>query len=149
MKNLFDRESVSEILDRINNLQPASAAHWGKMNVAQMLAHCSAAMDLASGQLNIPRVFLGRILGPFVKSIYTNEKPFSKNSPTARELLFANPAEFSREQQLLCAKVQEFFAGGEARCTRHPHPFFGPLTPKEWSRGCYKHLDHHLRQFGV
>jgi len=149
MKNLFDRESVSEILDRINNLQPASAAHWGKMNVAQMLAHCSAAMDMASGQLNIPRVFLGRILSPFVKSIYTNEKPFSKNSPTAKELLSANPAEFSREQQLLCAKVQEFFAGGEARCTRHPHPFFGPLTPTEWSRGCYKHLDHHLRQFGV
>ena len=149
MNNLFDRDSVHEILDRIDKLQSTARPNWGKMNVAQMLAHCSACMDMATGQLNLPRSFIGRILGPIAKPIYTNEKPLSKNSPTARELVCANADDFAREQEQLRAKVQQFFAGGEAKCTRHPHPFFGPLTPQEWSRGSYKHLDHHLRQFGV
>jgi hypothetical protein len=119
------------------------------MDVAQMMAHCSAAMDMASGRLNMPRVFLGRLLGPFVKPIYSNEKPLSRNSPTAKQLVFSGQRDFAGEQEQLRLKVREFHAGGEAKCTRHPHPFFGALTPQEWSRGMYKHLDHHLRQFGA
>jgi hypothetical protein len=118
------------------------------MDVAQMMAHCSAALDMACGQLNLSRVFIGRVLGPFVKPVYTNEKPFSKNSPTDTKLVFSDGRDFLREQEQLKVKVRQFHEGGEAQCTRHPHPFFGALTPQEWSRGMYKHLDHHLRQFG-
>jgi hypothetical protein len=149
MKNLFEREAVEEIISRIDKLQPASQRQWGKMDVAQMMAHCSAGLDMASGRLNLPRAFIGRLLGPFVKPIYTNEKPFSKNNPTAKELVFSNERDFLREQQQLREKIRKFHEGGEAQCTRHPHPFFGALTPQEWSRGMYKHLDHHLRQFGA
>jgi len=149
MKNLFERETVDEIVSRIDNLQPTSQRHWGKMDVAQMLAHCSAGIDMASGRLNLPRAFLGRVLGRLVKPLYTNEKPFSRNSPTAKQLVFSSPCDFLREQEQLRVKVRQFHEGGEARCTRHPHPFFGALTPEEWGRGTYKHLDHHLRQFGV
>jgi hypothetical protein len=149
MKNLFERETVDEIISRIDKLHPASPRQWGKMDVAQMLAHCSASMDMASGRLNMPRVLIGHLLGPFVKPIYTNEKPFSKNSPTAKELVFSDARDFAREQEQLRAKVRQFHEGGEAKCTRHPHPFFGALTPQQWSRGSYKHLDHHLRQFGA
>jgi hypothetical protein len=149
MKNLFDPDSTNEILSRIDKLQPTTPAQWGKMNVSQMLSHCSATIDMATGQLNLPRAFIGRVLGPFFKPLYTNEKPFSKNSPTAKELVRANPCDFLQEQQQLLAKVQQFHEGGESKCTRHPHPFFGSLTPSEWSRGSYKHLDHHLRQFGA
>jgi Protein of unknown function (DUF1569) len=149
MKNLFERETVDEILSRIDRLHSTSAAQWGKMNVAQMLAHCSASMDMASGRLSIPRAFIGRVLGPIFKPIYTNEKPFSKNSPTAKELVCADFGDFLQEQEQLRSKVQQFFEGGEVQCTRHAHPFFGKLTPPEWSRGSYKHLDHHLRQFGA
>lgn len=141
--------TVDEIISRIDKLQPTAQRHWGKMDVAQMLAHCSAGMDMASGRLNLPRAFMGRVLGRFVKPIYTNEKPFTRNSPTAKELVFSNPCDFLREQEQLRLKVREFHEGGEAQCTRHPHPFFGALTPQEWSRGTYKHLDHHLRQFGA
>jgi Protein of unknown function (DUF1569) len=149
MKNLFERETVDEIVSRIDKLQPTSQRHWGKMDVAQMLAHCSAGIDMAAGRLNPPRAFLGRVLARFVKPLYTNEKPFSPNSPTAKELVFSSPCDFLREQQQLRVKVRQFHGGGEAQCTRHPHPFFGALTPQEWGRGTYKHLDHHLRQFGV
>jgi hypothetical protein len=149
MKNLFERETVEEIISRIDKLQPASQRQWGKMDVAQMMAHCSAAIDMASGRLNLPRAFIGRLLGPFVKPVYTNERPLSRNSPTAKELVFSNERDFLLEQQQLREKIRKFHEGGEAQCTRHPHPFFGALNPREWSRGMYKHLDHHLRQFGA
>ena len=119
------------------------------MDVAQMMAHCSAALDMASGQLNLRRLFIGRLLGPFVRPIYTNEKPFSRSSPTDPKLVVSDQREFLREQEQLKVKVRQFHEGGEAKCTRHPHPFFGALSPQDWSRGMYKHLDHHLRQFGA
>lgn len=149
MKNLFQPEAVEDLISRIDKLQPASTRQWGKMDVAQMMAHCSATLDMASGQLNLPRVFIGRVLGPFVKPIFTNEKPFSRNSPTDKKLKFSDPRDFAPEQEQLKLKLRQFHQGGEAHCTKQPHPFFGALTPQEWSRGMYKHLDHHLRQFGV
>jgi len=149
MKNLFEREAVDEVLSRIDMLQPATPRQWGKMDVAQMMAHCSGALDMASGRLNPPRLLIGRLLGPLVKPIYTNEKPFSRGNPTDPQLVIADQRDFQKEQERLKLCVQQFHQGGEARCTQHPHPFFGALTPHAWSRGMYKHLDHHLRQFGA
>jgi hypothetical protein len=104
---------------------------------------------MASGQLNLPRMFIGRLIGSFVKPIYSNDKPFSQNNPTDPKLVVSDQRDFLRERQQLKVKVRQFHEGGEAQCTRHPHPFFGSLTPQEWGIGMYKHLDHHLRQFGA
>lgn len=117
--------------------------------MAQMMAHCSAALDMASGKANLPRMFIGRLLGSFVKPIYTNEKPFSQNNPTEPSLVVSDARDFGREREKLKLGVKQFHEGGEGKCTRHPHPFFGALTPVEWSGGMYKHVDHHLRQFGA
>jgi len=149
MKNLFEKATVEEIISRIDALQPTSRRQWGKMDVAQMMAHCSAAMDMATGRLNLKRRLAGHLFGRIIKPVLTNEKPFRRNNPTSKELVFSTPQDFDRERGRLREKIQEFHEGGEAKCTRHPHPFFGPLTPQEWSRGMYKHLDHHLRQFGA
>ena len=149
MKNLFERETVDEIISRIDKLQPGSPRQWGKMDVAQMMAHCSGTMDMASGRMNLPRILIGRLIGGLAKPIYTNEKPFGKNAPTDKTLVIADTRDFLCEQEQLKQKVRQFHEGGEAKCTRHPHPFFGKLTPQEWARGSYKHLDHHLRQFGL
>jgi len=88
MKNLFERETVDEVVSRIDNLQPASQRQWGKMDVAQMMAHCSAALDMASGRLNPPRPLIGLLIGPFFKSIYSNEKPFPGAVPQTRNWWF-------------------------------------------------------------
>jgi len=149
MRNLFEKEAADEVCSRIDKLQPMMQRQWGKMDVAQMMAHCSAALDMAAGKINPSRIFIGRILGPLVKPIYTNEKPFSKNNPTDKQLLVSDQRDFAREQERLKRCVQDFHSGGEAKCTRHPHPFFGTLKPDQWARGMYKHLDHHLRQFGA
>jgi hypothetical protein len=149
MKNLFQADAVDEVISRIDKLQPTTQRQWGKMDVAQMMAHCSAGLDMASGRLVRSRALVGRLFGPFARPILSNEKPFSKNSPTDKKLVISDQRDFSREQEQLKTRVREFHQGGEAQCTKHPHPFFGPLTPHEWGTGMYKHLDHHLRQFGA
>ncbi len=149
MKNLFDRETYNEVIERINSLQPQSIRQWGKMNVAQMLAHCNFAMEVALDKKSAKRVFAGRILSPFIKSFFINEKPFSKNSPTGKEFIVADQKDLDAEKERLKETVTLFFEGGANNCTSKPHAFFGKLTPEEWARGMYKHLDHHLRQFGV
>ena len=149
MKNLFEKETADEVISRIDKLQTISQRQWGKMDVAQMLAHCSAALDMASGRLNPPRSFIGRLIGPLFKSEITREKPFGKNGPTDKTLVISDQRDFAREQDGLKQRVRRFNEAGEAACTRHPHPFFGKLSPEDWSRGMYKHLDHHLRQVGA
>lgn len=149
MKSLFEPDAVNNVMARIDELQPASQRQWGKMDVAQMMAHCSTAMDMACGQLNLPRIFVGRLLGPLVRPQFTNDRPFSRNAPTDKKLKVTEPKDFNREKENLKKRIQQFHQGGEAQCTTHPHPFFGPLTAREWGMGMYKHLDHHLRQFGV
>jgi len=148
MKTLFDKPNLDLMLQRICALRPDAEREWGKMDPAQMLAHCSATLAMASGTTNLPRVFIGRVLGPLFKSWFVGEKEFRRNGPTSPALIVADARQFESERSQLLQKVRAFGEGGPAKCTRHPHPFFGPLKPEEWGAVMYKHLDHHLRQFG-
>ena len=113
MKNLFEQEGVQEIISRLDRLQPAAVRQWGKMDVAQMMAHCSAGMDMASGRLNPPRAFIGLLLGRLVRPVFTNEKPFVKNNPTDKRLMVADARDFARERENLKAKIRQFHEGGD------------------------------------
>jgi len=149
MKNIFDPSTLEEIKQRIDTLRPDMKRQWGKMEVAQMLAHCSAALEVAAGKKFPPRVFIGRIIGPFLKSAFSNDKPLKKDMPTDKSFLVIDRRNFEKEKARLLDLITKFSTGGEAACTRHPHSFFGKLTPREWGKGMYKHLDHHLRQFSA
>lgn len=149
MKNLFESATVVEVKERVNALRPESARVWGKMNVGQMLAHCSVAMEGAVGDKCPKRILIGRLLGPIAKPDFLGEKPMKHNSPTHKTFVVGDERNFGVERERLLALVERFAAGGPAGCTKHPHSFFGPLTPEEWARGMYKHLDHHLQQFGA
>lgn len=148
MNNLFQPGAVEEVMTRIEQLTPSSQPAWGKMDAAQMMAHCSQALDMASGKFAAKRTLLGRLVGSRVRYILMDESPMRPNSPTVKELRVGK-CDFEQEHERLKRCVRRFHEEGESGCTTHPHPFFGPLTPLEWSTGMYKHLDHHLRQFGV
>jgi len=149
MKNLFEVEVMEEILRRINKLEPSSERQWGKMEVAQMLAHCTSSLRLANGERKPKRMLLGILIGSFFKSTYYDDKPFKKNAPTTKESTIIDKREFYKEKEILINKIVQFVEGGMEKCTKHPHPFFGFYTPEQWGIGIYKHLDHHLRQFNV
>jgi hypothetical protein len=150
MKNLFEPATAEEVKERVARLRPDSDRLWGKMNPAQALAHCSAAMEMAVGEKLPRRILIGRLLGRLAKkSMIVNEKPMPRNAGTDKSLVVSDERDFVAERQRLSEFVDRFAAGGPGICTKHPHFFFGPLTPVEWAALMYQHLDHHLRQFRV
>ena len=150
MKNLFEPVTAQEVKTRIAKLRPDSPRQWGKMTPAQMLAHCSAAMEMAVGDKTPPRIVIGRLLGSLAKkAMILKEKPMPHNSKTDKTLLVNDERNFAEERQRLSEIIDRFATGGPAACTKHPHFFFGPLTPDEWAALMYQHVDHHLRQFQV
>lgn len=150
MKTLFDRKDADELKSRLQQLRPDSKREWGKMNPAQALAHTASGVELALGEWNPPRLFIGRLLGGFVKRIaLRDDAPFKKNSPTDPGLIVADERDFETERRRLRGLIDRLIAKGPGGCTAHPHPFFGRLTGAEWGVLTYKHINHHLRQFGV
>ena len=150
MKNLFEPATVEEVQQRLAQLRPDSERLWGKMNAAQMVAHCSGGMEWAVGDKKPPRMFVGRILGVIVKPMaLKDDEPMRRNSPTSKDLVVDDDRNLEMERQRLRGLVERFALAGPKGCTTHPHSFFGRLTPEEWAVLMYKHLDHHLRQFGV
>ena len=148
--NLFDAVTAQQVENRVASLSSESKREWGKMNAAQTVAHCSLAIEMALGEKNPPRVFVGRIFGPVVKKLALgNDTPMRKNSPTAPSLIVSDDCDLEAEKVRLIGLIDRFSKGGAAVCTTHPHAFFGKLTPEQWSELMYKHLDHHLRQFGA
>ena len=150
MKNLFEAGRAEEVKQRMARLRPDSERLWGKMNAPQALAHCSAAIEWAVGDRIPPRMFLGRIIGRIVKPmVLRKDEPMRRNSPTAKDLVVQDERDLRTERERLCGLIDRFATGGPKGCTTHPHSFFGRLTPDQWAILMYKHLDHHLRQFGV
>ena len=150
MKSLYEASTAKEIQDRMTLLTPKSQHLWGKMNAPQAMAHCARGMELALGDNKPPRVPMGYLLGWIVKPLaLKDEEPLRRNSPTIKDLVVQDQRDLTVERDRLSGLIDRFSAGGPAACTTHPHSFFGKLTPDEWAILMYKHLDHHLRQFGV
>ena len=147
VKNLFDATVKQDIINRINKLTPDSKALWGKMNVGQMLAHCQMPIGVAEGTHKLKRTFIGKLLGPLVKSILYNDKPFKRELPTDKSFIMTGiEKEFEKEKSTLLEMINNFT---EQNMVDTPHPFFGKLTNEQWGKGTWKHLDHHLTQFGA
>lgn len=150
MKNLFEPGAVREIQSRLGILRPDSPRLWGTMSPGQALAHCSVSLESALGDRRPPRMMIGRLLGWVIKPLALgNEEPMRRNSPTVPSFVVADERNFETERQRLEGLISRFVTAGPAGCTAHPHSFFGRLSPQEWAVLMYKHLDHHLRQFGA
>ena len=150
MKHLFEPAAVAEVKDRLTRLRADATRQWGTMTPPQAVAHCAAGMELALGDRRPPQLLLGRIIGAIVKPLALgNDAPMRRNSPTIPDLVIAEERDLDAERDRLTSLIDRFVAAGPAGCTTHPHSFFGRMTPREWAILMYKHLDHHLRQFGA
>lgn len=149
MKNLFDPQVFNEINGRIGLLTPQTQRQWGKMDVAQMLAHCKEAFKVPLSPEPLPRMFVGRLIGWLMKAKLYNDSPWAKNLPTAPNFLIKDSRNFETEKKQLLELVRTFHHAGPDGISKYPHPFFGSFTPEQWGMSMYKHIDHHLQQFGV
>jgi hypothetical protein len=147
--HLLQSQAYSNLLERLEKLSPQSQALWGKMNVAQMLAHVTANLGMAMSDKKVTQVFMGRIFGKAAVRDILTKGVQPKNMSTFSHLKISDPREFKKEKERLRLQLEQFLEGGEGGITKQPHAFFGHLTANEWARLQYIHIDHHFKQFGV
>ena len=150
MKNIFDANDTHQTIERINKLTPQTQQLWGKMNVAQMLAHCNVAYELVyTDKHPKPKGFKKFMIKLLAKNIVVGPKPYKRNSRTAPMFLITDQREFEKEKKRLVDHLQKTQQLGAEHFDGKESHAFGPLSTKEWNTLFYKHLDHHLQQFGV
>jgi len=150
MKSVFNPIDVAELTARINKLTPTTQPQWGKMSVGQMLAHCSVSYEMVYEDKHPkPNAIMKLILKMFVKGTVAGPKPYKHNSPTAPAFLIKEDKDFDTEKARLLAYVNKTLQSGEKYFDKRESHSFGVLTVGEWNTLFYKHLDHHLTQFGV
>jgi hypothetical protein len=147
MKTMFDDAARSEILGRIDQVRADTKPKWGKMNAEQMLAHLteSAKMpvaELAPKSKNLPIRYFP------LKQLIIYLLPFPKGAPTAPELLPSDSRTVEHSKTEI-ARLLALLAQRKDAKSWPEHPAFGRLSTRAWGVLTYKHLDHHLRQFGV
>lgn len=149
--NIFQKDVSDSVIARINQLSDASAAQWGKMTVSQMLAHCSVTYEMIyENKHSAPNFLLKFILKTFVKGkLVDGTTPYKKNSGTAPAFIIKDERNFEVEKKRLVDFIKKTQELGEAHFDGKASLSFGNLTKIEWSNLFYKHLDHHLTQFGV
>jgi len=149
MKSSFNPTHTQELINRINQLTPTTQPQWGKMNVAQMLAHVNVAYDMAfTDKYPKPNFLMRWMLTRFVKPAVVGPKPYPKNGRTAPAFLVSPDQDFKKEQQQLIDYIKKTQTLGADHFEQKESNSFGKLDAQEWSTLFYKHLDHHLVQFG-
>ncbi len=151
LPNIFTPAVSQEIVGRINKLTPNSQRVWGKMDVAKMLAHCCVTYEMVyePNKHPKPNFVMGIILKLFVKKVVVGEKAPKKNSPTAPAFVIKSDKDFATEKARLIAYIEKTQKLGEMEFDGKESVSFGVLNKSEWNNMFYKHLDHHLTQFGV
>ncbi|HEY0057040.1 MAG TPA: DUF1569 domain-containing protein [Pedobacter sp.] len=151
VNNIFEKTVAQDVVDRINRLTLESKPLWGKMNVAQMLAHCNVTYEMVfePEKHKKPNAFFKFILKTFVKKVVTNEVAYKQNNKTAPQFIITDARDFEKEKSRLVEYITRTEQLGESHFDGKESHSFGVLNKNEWNNMFYKHLDHHLKQFGV
>lgn len=149
MNSIYDKTSSDAMIERINKLTIDSQPLWGKMSVAQMLRHCKLACDVAFDKMDLKVNFLMKLLGKMIKKKVFYGGDMGKNSPTAKEFIITENLDFESEKKALIENIIRFSNEGKSSIKLTSHPFWGKMTHEDWDALMWKHLDHHLKQFGV
>jgi len=150
MKNIFKPEVTADFIERINKLSPSTKGKWGTMNVSQMLAHLNVSYDyIYSEKYPKPKGFKKFILKKLVKPIVVGDKGYKENSRTAPDFVITDEREFEAEKKKLIDAMNKTQQLGENHFDGKESHSFGALNSKEWNNMFVKHLEHHLKQFGM
>ncbi|MEM1001354.1 MAG: DUF1569 domain-containing protein [Bacteroidota bacterium] len=146
MKSFFDDGVYNEICQRLEHIGEDTQPLWGKMNAAQMMHHCQMPLNiiLEKEDYGIKPNWLINLL--FKKTMYS-DKLWKKNMPTARGFKVNDQRNFKKEKDILMILLKELNSQ-RTKVDWQDHPAFGKLSKDQWGKMQYKHLDHHIRQFG-
>src|SRR5690606_42127847 len=106
--DLFDEADRHAVVQRLRALSAGDAARWGRMDVAQMVAHCQAPLNVALGRLPLRRNLLGVLFGRLAKRSLVSAKPFGRDLPTHPSFRVRDARDFERERAPLVELVETF-----------------------------------------
>jgi len=148
-KTVGDLSGAERLVTRVEQLKPGALPLWGKMNPTEMLLHCNATnQSILKWEGKIRKATTRQKL---LKFVWLNVNfSFPKNVKGVKKFDMKGLGDsdiFEGERESFIDIVRKFPHRRQPLIS--PHPFFGPLNTSEWGRVIWKHLDHHLRQFGV
>ena len=147
MKTIWSADARDALLRRIDRVESISKPRWGGFNAERMLAHLTQSMKMAVGDLKtVPKKLPIRFFP--LKQLIVYVFPFPKGAPTAPELLAGAAVPVEGAKSELKELIKRVGALGADHEFNH-HPAFGRLSRRAWGALSHKHIDHHLRQFGV
>lgn len=143
---LLDDAQRTQLLQRLRRVRPDATPAWGTLNAPRMVCHLADQLRVALGDVPCKPVH-NLATRTLLKHLVCNTgfSPPRGKVQTAPEMLASRPATWEADLDA-CAALVERVGTGAAHAV---HPMFGPLTPEQWGRLCWKHIDHHLVQFGV
>lgn len=146
MKTVFDEAIRQELINRINSIDESKTALWGKMNVYQMMKHCTLWDEWVQSNKVNKQVFIGKLFGRrALKSVMKDDSPLTHNSPTLPELRISEQTgDLDAEKKKWMMLIGQY---ATYSATGFIHSFFGKMTKEQVGYMAYKHADHHLRQF--
>jgi hypothetical protein len=146
MKSIFDKSTRDELKERIQKLNEQSTPLWGKMNIGQMMRHCTKWDEMALEKTKYTQSFIGRIFGKMALKQIMQDAPMKKNVPTVPSFRIKESVNVAEEKAKWLKLLDEYelYTG-----TGYLHPFFGMMNKAQTGRLAYKHADHHLKQFNV
>lgn len=150
LPNIFTPEVSEAVIARIEKLAADRKPEWGTMDAAKMLAHCNVTYEMAYENIHPkPGTFVRWMLKLFVKNTVVSEAPYKHNSRTAPQFLIKSDKNFEVEKKRLIDYIRKTTQLGASHFEGRESHSFGSLSSAEWNNMFYKHLDHHLRQFGL
>jgi len=130
--NLFDIHESQKTIERINNLTPETQKLWGKMNVAQMMAHCCVAYELVyTNKVPKPKGLKKFLIKLLAKNAVVGPSPYKRNGRTSPIFIISDQREFDSEKQRLINFLQKTQELGATHFEGKESHSFGPLTAKE------------------
>ena len=138
------------IVRRIEALTPEVKAAWGKMNVEQMLSHLVQSNELpfVASVPDRSSFMSRRVIKPIVLYVAPVPKEVKTSAEMDQQQKGRPSSGFDSDKAALIESVNRLGTlASDHKCL--DHPFFGPMSAREWAILAHKHMDHHLRQFGV
>ena len=145
--SIFDPAARAALLARVDGLDATAPARWGKFTAPRMLSHLISAVRMALGEepcKDRPSFLSNRL----VRYLVIHVLPFPRGAPTAREMLARAPESWAADVAAVKGLIERAAANGPGG-TWARHPAFGDLSGHDWGVLIYKHVQHHLTQFGA
>ncbi|MBM4177753.1 MAG: DUF1569 domain-containing protein [Ignavibacteria bacterium] len=150
LPDIWNPEATARLCSRISSIAKDTKPAWGQMNAAQMMGHCCIPYEQALGiKTTKPPAYMRIALKLFFKKTLTNDAPYKKNMPTAPAFIMPADIAFEENKQRLLKLVHDISDMGRDAFEGREQLTLGRLSAQEWNNLLYKHIDHHLRQFGV